>query len=134
MKSAIGWEVRSRHVRAVGSIGLVFGLLFAAAYFLPGGSTPAWAYHYTLVVGTHFVLSLLFYTLVAVAFNRVHQVRRADAYATGADRPHCGPGATVAHASAPLLWRTGTELATQGCGDGFGSTDAGWCCAKCCSI
>ncbi|MDR3371291.1 ATP-binding protein [Rhodoferax sp.] len=165
--SVIGWEVRSRHVRAASSIGLVFGLLFAAfnmltpglmalglaeglaelllvvpalilsrspryvglaesllllsagvifgalivfggiegtglywvyvvpflafflkgerqgwmfsvafllvaaAYFLLGGPTLAWAYHYTPVTGSHFVLSLLFYTLVAAAFNHV---------------------------------------------------------------
>ena len=167
MESVIGWEARSRHVRAASTIGLVFGLLFAvfnlltpgmmalgliegfavmllvvpalilsrrprqvglteslllvstsvvfgalivfggvegtglywvytvpflafflkgerqgwlfsvaflvasAAYFLLGGPTLAWAYHYTPVAGTHFVLSLAFYILVAAAFNHV---------------------------------------------------------------
>lgn len=46
-------------------------LVAVTAYFLLGGPTLAWAYHYTPVAGTHFVLSLLFYTLVAAAFNHV---------------------------------------------------------------
>ncbi|GEM_PF-5723042 len=34
----------------------------------------------------------------------------------------CRPGATAAHASAPLFWCAGTELAAALCGDGYGGT------------
>jgi len=37
MDSVIGWEARSRHVRAASTIGLVFGLLFAAFNLLTPG-------------------------------------------------------------------------------------------------
>ena len=49
---------------------------------------------------------------------------RAAPHATGADRSHCGTGATTANTPTPLLWCAGTELAAQGSSDGFCHTGA----------
>ena len=51
-------------------VGVAF-LGLVAVYFAAGGPTLGWTYHYTPVAGTHFVLSLGFYTVVAAAFNHV---------------------------------------------------------------
>ncbi|OQW88330.1 MAG: hypothetical protein BWK72_08550 [Rhodoferax ferrireducens] len=58
-------------------ISLAF-LVLVTVYFLAGGPLLDWTYHYTPVAGTHFVLSMGFYTLVAAAFNHVRSRYQAQ--------------------------------------------------------
>jgi len=55
----------------IGWIASVVFFLLVMVYFLLGGPSFNWAYHYTPVTSVQFLLSLLFYTLVAAAFNHV---------------------------------------------------------------
>ena len=48
-----------------------------------------------------------------------------NSHATGADSPHCGPGATATHPSASLLRCAGTELAAEGKRDSHGAGSTG---------
>lgn len=62
----LGWLI------SAGFLGLV------TVYFLADGPRLAWAYHYTPVAGPQFLLSLLFYTLMAAAFDHVRSRYAAE--------------------------------------------------------
>ncbi|MBK1685783.1 hybrid sensor histidine kinase/response regulator [Rhodoferax fermentans] len=62
----IGWLL------SAGFLGL------ATLYFLAGGPSLPWAYHYTPVAGPQFLMSLLFYTLMAAAFDHVRSRYAAE--------------------------------------------------------
>jgi len=53
-------------------------LVLATVYFLAGGPRLDWTYHYTPVAGPQFLMSLLFYTLTAAAFDHVRSRYAAE--------------------------------------------------------
>jgi len=53
-------------------------LVLTAVYFLAGGPSYSWAYHHSTVAGPQFLLSLVFYTLMAAAFDNVRSRYAAE--------------------------------------------------------